>query len=231
MGQVCFSPICSIDGLSNWSVQTLIKKYTQFLIESLCQVNYPSNEIWSGGSSKQHPPQWIRRFKRTKWRSFSLFLDLRLFLRISTKKLVFYCISFSQNMTLNEVGLDWQSEYEKQRERSRRAAYDILSLFVLFLPPKQAFIFSFEHFQTWVQLWSFRILVGSIVSCSFHFEGISSKMQPKNIQVYLRLAKIILPDVDHVNHTFRRFSLKYFRTVKKKKSRCSNRIQILVLPR
>lgn len=58
-----------------------------------------------------------------------------------------------QNATLNEAVLDWQPEYEKQRERSHQAAYHILSLLALFLARKQAFhliadvnkhLFSFE---------------------------------------------------------------------------------------
>lgn len=44
-----------------------------------------------------------------------------------------------QSSTLNEAVLDWQPEYEAQRERSHQAAYNILALLAIFLSRKQAF--------------------------------------------------------------------------------------------
>src|SRR5438105_2461540 len=44
-----------------------------------------------------------------------------------------------QTSTLNEAVLDWQPEYEEQRERSHQAAYNILALLAIFLSRKQAF--------------------------------------------------------------------------------------------
>ncbi len=44
-----------------------------------------------------------------------------------------------QTSTLNEAVLDWQPEYEAQRERSHQAAYNILALLSIFLSRKQAF--------------------------------------------------------------------------------------------
>lgn len=44
-----------------------------------------------------------------------------------------------ENGTLNEAVLDWQPEYEKQRERSHQAAYHLLALLAIFLSRKQAF--------------------------------------------------------------------------------------------
>lgn len=40
---------------------------------------------------------------------------------------------------MNEAVLDWQPEYEKQRERSHQAAYHLLALLAIFLSRKQAF--------------------------------------------------------------------------------------------
>ncbi len=44
-----------------------------------------------------------------------------------------------QSWTLNEAVLDWQPEYEEQRERSHQSAYNILALIAIFLSRKQAF--------------------------------------------------------------------------------------------
>ncbi len=44
-----------------------------------------------------------------------------------------------QTWTLNEAVLDWQPEYEEQRERSHQSAYNILALIAIFLSRKQAF--------------------------------------------------------------------------------------------
>ena len=107
-----------------------------------------------------------------------------------------------QNATLNEAVLDWQPEYEKQRERSHQAAYHILSLLALFLARKQAFhliadvnkhllssirsssslslvlrtsvAFLVRTFSNLVQLRIVVDLVGSIVSCLSHSERMPS---------------------------------------------------------
>lgn len=44
-----------------------------------------------------------------------------------------------QSSTLNEAVLDWQPEYEAQRERSHQSAYNILALISIYLSRKQAF--------------------------------------------------------------------------------------------
>ena len=44
-----------------------------------------------------------------------------------------------QSSALNEAVLDWQPEYEAQRERSHQSAYHLLSLLAIFLSRKQAF--------------------------------------------------------------------------------------------
>ncbi|CAF4996856.1 unnamed protein product, partial [Rotaria sp. Silwood1] len=93
-----------------------------------------------------------------------------------------------QTSTLNEAVLDWQPEYEGQRQRSHQAAYNILPLLFIFLSPLR---FSFEHFQT---LFNYGL---SLISSGQSFRAYlilkeCLRMQPKNLQVYLQLAKIIL---------------------------------------
>ncbi|CAF3843944.1 unnamed protein product [Rotaria sp. Silwood1] len=107
-----------------------------------------------------------------------------------------------QTSTLNEAVLDWQPQHEGQRERSHQVAYNILALLSIFLSRKQAFHiiadsyeralrFSFEHFQT-----SFNYGLSLISSGQSYRAYLILKeclrMQPKNLQVYLQLARIIL---------------------------------------
>ncbi|CAF5093777.1 unnamed protein product, partial [Rotaria sp. Silwood1] len=107
-----------------------------------------------------------------------------------------------QTSTLNEAVLDWQAEHEGQRERSHQAAYNILALLSIFLSRKQAFHiiadsyeqalrFSFEHFQTWFNYGLSLISSGQSFRAYLILKE-CLRMQPKNIQVYLQLAKIIL---------------------------------------
>ncbi|CAF1458194.1 unnamed protein product [Rotaria sordida] len=114
-----------------------------------------------------------------------------------------------QTSTLNEAVLDWQPEHEGQRERSHQAAYNILALLSIFLSRKQAFHiiadsyeqalrFSFEHFQTWFNYGLSLISSGQSFRAYLILKQ-CLRMQPKNLQVYLQLAKIILEyiyDVD-----------------------------------
>ncbi|CAF1377841.1 unnamed protein product [Rotaria sordida] len=114
-----------------------------------------------------------------------------------------------QTSTLNEAVLDWQPEHEGQRERSHEAAYNILALLSIFLSRKQAFHiiadsyeqalrFSFEHFQTWFNYGLSLISSGQSFRAYLILKQ-CLRMQPKNLQVYLQLAKIILEyiyDVD-----------------------------------
>ncbi|CAF1429209.1 unnamed protein product [Rotaria sordida] len=98
--------------------------------------------------------------------------------------------------------LDWQPEHEGQRERSHQAAYNILALLSIFLSRKQAFHiiadsyeqalrFSFEHFQTWFNYGLSLISSGQSFRAYLILKQ-CLRMQPKNLQVYLQLAKIIL---------------------------------------
>ncbi|CAF4041937.1 unnamed protein product [Rotaria sordida] len=107
-----------------------------------------------------------------------------------------------QTSTLNEAVLDWQPEHEGQRERSHQAAYNILALLSIFLSRKQAFHiiadsyeqalrFSFEHFQTWFNYGLSLISSGQSFRAYLILKQ-CLRMQPKNLQVYLQLAKIIL---------------------------------------
>ncbi|CAF4659892.1 unnamed protein product, partial [Rotaria sp. Silwood2] len=107
-----------------------------------------------------------------------------------------------QTSTLNEAVLDWQPEHEGQRERSHQAAYNILALLSIFLSRKQAFHiiadsyeqalrFSFEHFQTWFNYGLSLISSGQSFRAYLILKE-CLRMQQKNIQVYLQLAKIIL---------------------------------------
>ncbi|CAF5053916.1 unnamed protein product, partial [Rotaria sp. Silwood1] len=106
-----------------------------------------------------------------------------------------------QTSTLNEAVLDWQPEHEGQRERSHQAAYNILALLSIFLSRKQAFHiiadsyeqalrFSFEHFQTWFNYGLSLISSGQSFRAYLILKE-CLRMQPKNLQVYLQLAKII----------------------------------------
>lgn len=52
---------------------------------------------------------------------------------------IFLLLLLGQTSTLNEAVLDWQPEYEAQRERSHQAAHNILALLSIFLSRKQAF--------------------------------------------------------------------------------------------
>ncbi|CAF5134061.1 unnamed protein product [Rotaria sp. Silwood1] len=107
-----------------------------------------------------------------------------------------------QTSTLNEAVHDWQPEHEGQRERSHQAAYNILALLSIFLSRKQAFHiiadsyeralrFSFEHFQTWFNYGLSLISSGQSYRAYLILKE-CLRMQPKNLQVYLQLARIIL---------------------------------------
>ncbi|CAF1094490.1 unnamed protein product [Rotaria sordida] len=165
--------------------QTLIKQYAELLLKCVCKGNYIPITISDEKNNKVN--------RRT---SQSLFIPR------DVDEEILLLLLLGQTSTLNEAVLDWQPEHEGQRERSHQAAYNILALLSIFLSRKQAFHiiadsyeqalrFSFEHFQTWFNYGLSLISSGQSFRAYLIFKE-CLRMQPKNLQVCLQLAKIIL---------------------------------------
>ena len=69
----------------------------------------------------------------------SIFVSRPLFVPRDVDEEILLLLLLGQTSTLNEAVLDWQPEYEAQRERSHQAAHNILALLSIFLSRKQAF--------------------------------------------------------------------------------------------
>ncbi|CAF1142723.1 unnamed protein product [Rotaria sp. Silwood1] len=167
--------------------QTLVKQYAELLLKCVCKGNYIPITISDDKNTKIN--------RRT---SQSLFISR------DVDEEILLLLLLGQTSTLNEAVLDWQPEHEGQRERSHQAVYNILALLSIFLSRKQAFHiiadsceqalrFSFEHFQTWFNYGLSLISSGQSFRVYLILkECLRIRMQPKNLQVYLQLAKIIL---------------------------------------
>ncbi|CAF1562267.1 unnamed protein product, partial [Adineta ricciae] len=186
--------------------QTLIKQYAQLLIKCVCKGNYPPI---NGDSNDHHHHHHHHHFLPHRRNSQPLFVPR------DVDEEILLLLLLGQSATLNEAVLDWQPEYEAQRERSHQAAYNILSLLAIFLSRKQAFHliaesyeqalrFSFEHFQTWYNYGLALISSGQSFRAYLILKE-CLRMQPQNIQVYLQLSKIILQYIYDVPSLFETF--------------------------
>ncbi|CAF2997651.1 unnamed protein product [Rotaria socialis] len=182
--------------------QTLIKQYAELLIKCVCKGNYP--RLTNIDNDLQNSSLLNRRRS-----SQSLFIPR------DVNEEILLLLLLGQTSTLNEAVLDWQPEHEGQRERSHQAAYNILALLSIFLSRKQAFHliadsyeqalrFSFEHFQTWFNYGLSLISSGQSFRAYLILKE-CLRMQPKNIQVYLQLAKIILEHIYDFRSLFETF--------------------------
>ncbi|CAF0882034.1 unnamed protein product [Adineta steineri] len=185
--------------------QTLIKQYAQLLIKCVCKGNYPplSTTLDDGHHHHHHHHLIHRRNSQPP------------FIPRDVDEEILLLLLLGQSSTLNEAVLDWQPEYEAQRERSHQAAYNILALLAIFLSRKQAFHiiadsyeqalrFSFEHFQTWYNYGLALISSGQPFRAYLILKE-CLRMQPQNIQVYLQLAKIILEYIYDLPSLFETF--------------------------
>ncbi|CAF3076127.1 unnamed protein product, partial [Rotaria sp. Silwood2] len=167
--------------------QTLIKQYAELLLKCVCKGNYI---LITNSDDDNNNNNNNRRTSQS------------LFIPRDVDEEILLLLLLGQTSTLNEAVLDWQPEHEGQRERSHQAAYNILALLSIFLSRKQAFHiiadsyeqalrFSFEHFQTWFNYGLSLISSGQSFRAYLILKE-CLRMQQKNIQVYLQLAKIIL---------------------------------------
>ncbi|UJR29798.1 hypothetical protein I4U23_017342 [Adineta vaga] len=188
--------------------QTLIKQYAQLLIKCVCKGNYPQINTSSDDHNHNHHHHH-HHFLPHRRNSQPLFVPR------DVDEEILLLLLLGQSSTLNEAVLDWQPEYEAQRERSHQAAYNILSLLAIFLSRKQAFHliadsyeqalrFSFEHFQTWYNYGLALISSGQSFRAYLILKE-CLRMQPQNIQVYLQLSKIILQDIYDLPSLFETF--------------------------
>jgi len=180
--------------------QTLIKQFAQLLLKCVCQVNYlpidlsmDSSKSTSSHSHRHRPSESI-------------------FVPRNVDEEICLLLYLGENSTLNEAVLDWQPEYEKQRERSHQSAYHLLALLAIFLSRKQAFHliadsyekalrFSFEHFQSWFNYGLALISSGQGFRAYLILKE-CIRMQPENLQVYLLIVKVILQDIYDLSSIF-----------------------------
>ncbi|UJR29828.1 hypothetical protein I4U23_017371 [Adineta vaga] len=183
--------------LSEETKQAFLKQYAELLIKCVCKGSYPI--INSSSNDHHHNHHHHHHFLPDHHNSQPLFVPRDI------DEEILLLLLLGQSSTLNEAVLNWQPEYEAQRERSHQAAYNILSLLAIFLSRKQAFHliadsyeqalrFSFEHFQTWYNYGLALISSGQSFRAYLILKE-CLRMQPQNIQVYLQLSKIILQDI------------------------------------
>ncbi|CAF1431296.1 unnamed protein product, partial [Didymodactylos carnosus] len=96
--------------------QTLIKQFAQLLIKCVCKANYSPIKQEQMGDHKH-----------------SMYIP-----RDSNEETILLLL-LAETSALNEAVLDWQPQYEEQRERSHHQAYTILALLAIFLARKQAY--------------------------------------------------------------------------------------------
>lgn len=113
-----------------------MKQYAQLLLKCVCKGNYnPINKLTvdEHNNTNHHHHHHLQSLIHQRRNSQPLFVPR------DVDEEILLLLLLGQSSTLNEAVLDWQPEYEAQRERSHQSAYNILSLISIYLSRKQAF--------------------------------------------------------------------------------------------